>query len=77
MMRNLKVFHVNVDKTKACQEAALHFAFEQGFHIVAVQEPWCSLGSPMNKNTATNPEYKCFSPVSEWTGLDTRPRVLI
>ncbi|RXG41045.1 hypothetical protein VDGE_20064 [Verticillium dahliae] len=77
MMRNLKVFQVNVDKTKACQEAALHFAFEQGFHIVAVQEPWCSLGSPMNKNTATNPEYKCFSPVSEWTGLDTRPRVLI
>ncbi|KJZ68510.1 hypothetical protein HIM_12102 [Hirsutella minnesotensis 3608] len=45
------------------------------YDVVLLQEPWMGLkdGRCLTK---THPAYDTFSPINDWDGRDTRPRVM-
>ncbi|KAM4055517.1 reverse transcriptase (RNA-dependent DNA polymerase) [Hirsutella rhossiliensis] len=73
--RALRVFQANVGKIPPAHDTALALADSERYDIILLQEPWTGLkdGRCLTK---THPAYDTFSPVTDWDGRDTRPRVM-
>ncbi|KAM4062495.1 endonuclease-reverse transcriptase domain-containing protein [Hirsutella rhossiliensis] len=73
--RALRVFQANVGKIPPAHDTALALADSERYDIILLQEPWTGLkdGRCLTK---THPAYDTFSPVTNWDGRDTRPRVM-
>ncbi|KJZ69179.1 hypothetical protein HIM_11432 [Hirsutella minnesotensis 3608] len=73
--KTLRIFQANVGKIPAAHDTALALADSERYDLVLLQEPWTGLkdGRCLTK---THPAYDTFSPVNDWTGRDTRPRVM-
>ncbi|KAM4060907.1 endonuclease-reverse transcriptase domain-containing protein [Hirsutella rhossiliensis] len=73
--RSLRVFQANVGKIPPAHDTALALADSERYDIILLQEPWTGLkdGRCLTK---THPAYDTFSPVTDWDGRDTRPRVM-
>ncbi|XP_044720088.1 reverse transcriptase (RNA-dependent DNA polymerase) domain-containing protein [Hirsutella rhossiliensis] len=65
----------NVGKIPPAHDTALALADSERYDIILLQEPWTGLkdGRCLTK---THPAYDTFSPVTDWDGRDTRPRVM-
>ncbi|XP_044715282.1 endonuclease-reverse transcriptase domain-containing protein [Hirsutella rhossiliensis] len=72
--RSLRVFQANVGKILR-RMTPLALADSERYDIILLQEPWTGLkdGRCLTK---THPAYDTFSPVTDWDGRDTRPRVM-
>ena len=68
----LQILQVNVARSPSPHEAALQLAFEQGYHIVLIQEPWISTFRA-RRLSKHHPAFKLFTPIEDWTH---KPRTL-
>ncbi|KAM4056211.1 endonuclease-reverse transcriptase domain-containing protein [Hirsutella rhossiliensis] len=73
--RILRIFQANVGKIPPAHDCALALADSEQYDIILLQEPWTGLkdGRCLTK---THQAYDTFSPVNDWDGRDTRPRVM-
>lgn len=72
----LRLMQSNVARTPATHDIALNLAWEAGYDVLLVQEPWTELNRHNRKLTKTHPGFDTFSPVEDWTEEPKRPRVL-
>lgn len=72
----LRLMQSNVRRTPATHDVALNLAWEAGYDVLLVQEPWTELNKHQRKLTKTHPGFDTFSPVEDWLEEANRPRVL-
>lgn len=71
----LKIFQANVGHNDAYHGNALSLAWEDGFDIILIQEPWTKWDAATARRlTINHPGFQAFNPLNDWK--DTRPSVL-
>ena len=68
----LQIIQVNVARSPSPHETALQLAFEQGYHVVLIQEPWIS-NFRERRLSKHHPAFNLFTPIEDWTH---KPRTL-
>jgi ribonuclease HI len=68
----LHVFQANVGRGGAAHDLALQLAYQAGYYVIIIQEPW-TRAAPGRRLTKTHPAYKTLIPIDDWA---VRPRVL-
>src|SRR3979409_1605229 len=64
--REIRVFQANVTKVGAYHDIALCLAFDHGFDVVLIQEPYCDLDQDGRRRTKTHPSYQTVNPTDNW-----------
>ena len=71
----LKIFQANVGKNGPYQDVALSLAWEGGYDIVLIQEPYAEWDRTSNRRqTKNHPGFQAYNPLNDWR--DARPSVL-
>lgn len=73
--KGLKIFQANVGRSGPYQDVALSLAWEGGFDIVLIQEPYARWDNNAGRRqTKTHPGYNAYNPLNDWRA--GRPSVL-
>lgn len=71
----LKIFQANVGRSGPTQDTALSLAWEGGFDVVLIQEPYAQWDNNAGRRqTKNHPGYQAYNPLNDWRGA--RPSVL-
>lgn len=73
--KGLRIFQANVGKNGPSHDCALALADAERFDLILLQEPWTQAKDD-RCFTKTHPAYYTYSPVDNWDGSSTRPRVM-
>ena len=68
----VRIFQANVGHGVDAHDIALNTAYEEGFEIILIQEPWVNKDIT-RRITRRHSRYQCHSPSEDWA---FRPRVL-
>jgi len=69
----LRILQANVARSPSPHEAALQLAFEQGYHVILIQEPWIS-AFRARRLSKHHPAFNLFTPIEDWTHT-THPHI--